>query len=97
MKELEYFKREILKGSSRQQKYFEELIILYKQKDLQIDRLRLELKTATTDAKTLRVRRDKCFKALVDLQVERRIILGRMNEEQKDNLAKTYMCEETRR
>ena len=34
VKEVEYFKREILKGSSRQQKYFEELIMLYKTKDM---------------------------------------------------------------
>ena len=32
----------------------------------------------------LNKRRDKCFKALVDLQIERRVMLGKVNAKDKN-------------
>jgi len=73
-------KRVILTSSSRRQQYIEELVTLYKTKDSQIDQLRFELLHTKSYRESLVKRRDKCFQALVDLNVDRRIMLGKVGE-----------------
>ena len=68
---------------------------LYKTRDNQIDQLRFELMHTTSYKESLVKRRDKCFQALVDLNVDRRIMLGKVGEN-RDILTQQYMDEERR-
>ena len=72
-------KKEILTGSQRQFKYLNELNELVTDLDQPIMHARAEVAHARSVSKALAEQRDACFKAMVDLQVERRILLGKVN------------------
>lgn len=54
--------------------------VLSSSKDNQIEKTRQDLAEANSVRIQLKARRDSCFKALVDLQTERRVMLGQVSK-----------------
>ena len=90
--QIQFLKKDILKTNIKHKSYEQEVGILSGSKDLQIDKTRMDVAETNSIRLTLKQRRDKCFMALVDLQSERRVMLGEVNknelmQQQRDMLA----------
>lgn len=76
-------KKELVTTSQRQYKYLQELKELVADQDEPVMSLRTELHQAKSHRQHLQNERDKAFQKLIDLQVERRIMLGKVNIQDK--------------
>lgn len=83
-------KKEILSGSQRQYKYLEDLNQIEREKEEEISAVREQLRQLKAHRDGLTQRRDRCFQALIDLQVDRRKLLGKINYDEKTCLKQQY-------
>ena len=76
-------KKEIVSTSQRHYKYLQELQELMIDLDHPVTALRCDVKETKQRRHTLESERDKVFKKMIDLQVERRVILSKVNIQDK--------------
>ena len=88
---IDYLRKDIMQTGDRHLKFLNELFDAYKKRDMQIDRMDMKVKYMKAERDGLQYRRDKAFRELCDLQVDRRRmmgIIGRMT----DKMGAQYMA-----
>lgn len=73
---IDYVRKDIVNQRKRQLTYLAQLFELYKSRDAEIERLQLSVLMSLKEKEYLEHRRNEAFNALLDLMVERRRVLG---------------------